>query len=691
MDEMVAKLTGRKHTVETHDVISSIIMGARISLDGDGGTSNRLRIGLWPITSASEPENAMGIGTVLGFLLEAWPAIRVYRLFAQLDGEPNGYDWNIQESQFGVDDWELEGLDENVAIWGNLDYENGLYMLTLEIENDLVDDDVKILKLEADTVAGLLTKLVPAAEEIANYLDAGEANLLSIPYHPDSVDSDDLYELLKQAFRWELHLFLYLWGKAWSNENIESDLKLLVECGEKVKPDLGAWLVAKSVARGLSARFAPLNEFLLKVLSVAADPIKDVPVAAVILGPAVFAADDSIQAYDLLETGVEMHPESVSNWLTLAELFRQINELSSSIDAYQRAIEAGAVSATLYMRYAELMNFLHANNLVLSLGAKRNSASGLSFEERLVLVEAEEGNDHLLLDEAAEAYRAALELDPDNVEALYHLTSYLVDTDDESNLWPHFALLVKNDAQGEHIRNAVDILYNVDDISRGIKILEAAVANAPERADLRISLAAAYLIDEDGDAARSELEKARPLVLDDTQTQAEIDRLLLAADDPDFEAHIGEITDMVNAGNELSAEDVEFLEQILDDTPSFSEGYVLLASAYLAWDEADDALEVLLDGQKQAPNDPEITMKLARVLWDAEAEDLAFDCLNKGLLQNPGHVGMLALTGQYLFEDGQDDAAKEFLARAEALNPADPVLRAARTHIARAMSDIDTE
>jgi tetratricopeptide (TPR) repeat protein len=693
MSEMVEKLTGRKQSAETQEALSSVIFGSGISLGDllDSSSRDRLRVGLWPFVSTAEPETAMGIASVLGFLLEAWPAIRVYRLFSQLDGDPTDYKENIQKSQFGVDDWELEGLDENVAIWGSLDVTNGQYSLSIEIENDLVEDDVKVLTLNSDTLGGLLSKLISAAQDIADYLDAGEINPVSVAFSTEAITEGGLKKLLKEAFLWELHLFLYVWGKAWSNDEIEADLKRLIAVGTQVKPDLGAWLVAQSVARALSPVFAPINEFLLQELSLVAGAFEDIPVAALILGPAAFVAGDSIQAYDLLETSVEIHPESVVNWLGLAELFGLDNELGSSIDAYQRAIEADVVSVTLYMRYADLMNFLHANNIVLSPGTSRNSGSGLSYEERLVLIEPEEGNNRILLEEASEAYRAVLELDPDNVPALYHLTSYLVEEDDEDALWSQFALLVKNDRDGEYIRNVVDLFYNLEGVSSGIKILRAAADDAPTRPDLRISLAAAYLIDEDGDAARIELEKVRPLVNDDSQTQAEIDRLTLAAEDPNFEAHIGEITDLVNSGSELSAEDVEFLEQVLDDTPTFAEGYVLLASAYLAWEETDDALEVLLDGQKQAPHDPEITMMLARVLWDSEAEDLAFDYLNKGLAQNPGHVGMLALTGQYLFDDGQDLAAKEFLARAQALNPADPALRAARTHIARTLSDIDTE
>ena len=47
-----------------------------------------LRIGLWPLRSAEKPELAMGLFTLLGFLLERWQGVRVYRLAARLEEEP---------------------------------------------------------------------------------------------------------------------------------------------------------------------------------------------------------------------------------------------------------------------------------------------------------------------------------------------------------------------------------------------------------------------------------------------------------------------------------------------------------------------------------------------------------------------------------------------------------------------------
>src|SRR5687767_12360249 len=89
------------------------------------------RVGLWPITSASEPEIGMGIGLVLAALLEQWSSLCVYRFMTQVNDTPSLYQSKIEDTQFGVDDWEIEGLDENVAIWGSFESQTDHFHLSI--------------------------------------------------------------------------------------------------------------------------------------------------------------------------------------------------------------------------------------------------------------------------------------------------------------------------------------------------------------------------------------------------------------------------------------------------------------------------------------------------------------------------------------------------------------------------------
>lgn len=645
----------------------------------------RLRVGLWPIISDSAPETAMGLGAVLAFLLERYSAIRVYRLFARLTGDPAHYEWKIGESQFEVDDWSLDHLGENAAIWGRLEKSEEGYKLTVEVEDDLSEDDPKSVTVNSDDLGGIIVKLIACSEKIADYLDAGIVNPISPAYEVEPTDEEIWVDLLARVFSWELHLFLSLWGKSWPETEISEALEGLVTIGKQVKGDFGAWIASMATTQALLENYSPLDTVIAKQVSNLATELREWPVAQVILGKGIFVSGDTLLAYNVLESAVEAHPDDAVTWFTLAELYRQGNDWFATIDTLQRAIEAEVDATGIYLRYGEMMLMASRSNFSITAGKERLSPTGRAYNERYIFVERNSLN--ILVHEAAGAYQAALEIEPKNLEALYQFNVYLIDQQDETKLWPEFSKLVNADEGGEYIRKVIDLFYNLEDISSGIKILETAVETHSKHLDLYICLAAAYLADEDYEAAQEALKSVNVMIGDDAQSRSEVEYLRLVAEDPDFEADLGEIVDLVNSEQELSPEDVEFLEDILDKAPRFAMGYTLLGSAYLQWGENDDALDVLLDAQKQVPGDGEIALLLARVLWDSGEQGLAFDCLNKGLGKNPTHVGLLALAGQYLFEDHQDDASKEFLARAEALNPNDVTLRQVRNTIARQLAD----
>jgi cytochrome c-type biogenesis protein CcmH/NrfG len=107
----------------------------------------------------------------------------------------------------------------------------------------------------------------------------------------------------------------------------------------------------------------------------------------------------------------------------------------------------------------------------------------------------------------------------------------------------------------------------------------------------------------------------------------------------------------LDAGNELPADEVEFLEAVVEQAPHLVEGHLALARAYFFWDDKPAALEVLLDSQEALPDQSAVLLLLARILWESDEKETAFKYLNRGLAAYPFHVGLLARTGQYLFEN----------------------------------------
>jgi tetratricopeptide (TPR) repeat protein len=681
MHPLAEKLVNRDGPAAANP-FSNILFGAGVSLPTLVGRPS-FRVGLWPIQSQQAPEVAMGLAAVLALLLERWPGIRIYRLFAQVDDDPSDYQWSISRSQFDVDDWELDGLDENVAIWGTLEQVQDGWTLQLEVENDLSDEDEpRSFNVEADNLEKLVNALLALSADIAEYLDIGDRPIFLSDYALVSSQEETLAAFLKALFHWDLNSVLALWGKPWAD--IVANQQALIDKGISLEPNFGAWAVSSATAKALGF---PFGRDLLSRIEETAEAFEATAIAAISLALAVFPIDAQ-RAYNLLEGVLEEQDDVPEAWLALAELYVFGNELTTALYTLQRAIAVEAILPQTYIRYAELLLFLDASNLVLNVGARHRTVRGEMFQEELVLIsEGEQSEKHALNREAAAALRAALEMTPDAVEIQAQLVMQLIDLEDET-LWQEFSRLVELDKTGEYVRSAVDAWYNLSDVSPGIQILEQAAAKHLDRQDLRMNLAVAYLAAEDYESAEQQLVQARQSNTN-PQIEAEIQRLLLSVNDPDFEARLGEITDIVNAGGTLSSEDAEFLEAALEKAPALPSLYVLLGSAYLTWDDADAALETLLDGQKQLPTNPDILFTLGRALWTMGEEDLAFDYLNKGLEANPNNVPLLVLTGRYLFDIAQEEESREFLARAEAIDPRHPLLNETRVYIARQVTDAE--
>jgi tetratricopeptide (TPR) repeat protein len=690
MLNLATKLKGfhkNSSTQSSSAIFGEVSPGSRLSKS----ERPRLRIGLWPIRSESEPLIAMGLGMLLGFLLERWPSAQVYRLPAQVEADPQDYDWTGEKSQFGVDDWELDGLDENTAIWGAFVYDESRYTLTLEIENDLADDAGKAQTWEVESLTEMVNLLPQIAETIAAYLGAGDIDSTSPIFQNGEWNEVSLKQILKASFDWELNLFLNLWGKTWINEQILDDYQKLSALGQSLNNGLGDWIVSKAAARVLSPLYpfldsnTPLLEY---VENISLEPVTGW-IYRHTIALALYRAGYSARAFDLLELNVEQFPDNLVSWLTLVELYWQAGEIGAALNSSQRAIQIGSISELMYIRYAEMLLTLDASNLIISIGAQRRSSTGRIFTEDFTLIDTDRIREKRLIHEAVNAYHEALQIEPENVETLSNLLIQLIDLQ-EPSLWSQFEKLVELDQEGSHIRNIIEAMSGLEEIEPAIKTLSVFVEKHPNQVQARLSLASAYILNELTDKARVELEIAQKLS-DSKHIKSEIERLLLSVDDPDFDTHLAEITDLLNAGNEITPEDVEFLELTVENAPTFAPGYILLANAYLNWDEITDALDTLLDGQRQLSDDPDISALLARVLWQEGEAQLAFDYLNKSLAKNPNHVPTLAIIGRFLFEDGQEDEARSFLARAEAIDPRNTSLSDARIYIAKVISDSNAD
>ncbi len=637
------------------------------------------RAGLWPIVSNSDPETAMGIGLVLASLLEQWQSVCVYRLLAEVPEYPSDFAWSIDKSQFGVDDWEADGLDENIAIWGAFEVEKGHVRFSIEVENDAREDD-EVLKLEVDedTLAGLLSALPSIVEKIVSWIDPiieRAGSQYSLVEHADNALFN---EFLNKMFQWELNYYLALWGVD-LNAPID-ELHTLVNLSQEMKSDFGSWILAQSTSRILKFDQMSWSQTLVSDVPEILEYLGDRPVFVAMICVTLFRLEYGAGVFDLLERNLMLHPENGIVWNTLAILYSSLREDLSTLDVYQRAIEARSANTSTYRRYGDLIILLNNQQIHLKSGNQHVSPAGRPFVERYIYADPEEQSPNLY--EAAKAYQNAIERDPGDLEALTQLVKCLTLLED-NKVWDYCQRLVEIDTEGDVTGTVIDQLPD-SDIPFMIEILEKLQSNAPSQMSIPINLARCYLAIGEYGKASDELAQLTKAKLS-LQNYILVSRLKLSAQVADFDTRIAEIDDILEANGEISEDDIEFLEKLVENEPSFTEGYGLLAKGYLSRNEHDAALEVLLDCQNDAPFDADVTALLAKVLWEEDQADLAFAYLEKGLKQDKRNATLLSLNGRFLFDEGQDEDAKEVLLLAEESDPLNVELAATRRYIANAL------
>ncbi|GAB5491441.1 MAG: hypothetical protein Phog2KO_16560 [Phototrophicaceae bacterium] len=662
---------------------ASAIFGSIGDLPQAVNSRASLRIGLWSCLSDEHPEIAMGLWVTLAHLLERWRDIEVYRLFVKFGDEPEDFVWTMDKSQVSVEEWDVEYLDENIGIWGKLEQVNDQWQLTATVDNDNLtgeDNEPIDLSISAQNPSDFFAMLPEFANTIADLIEVNPNALDNTDpvYTTTDIQLDaNFTDFLDKILDWEVNLLATLWGVEWDDDEILDTFSDLVDAGKAVNSDFSAWVVAKSIAETMRPGYSLIGDLLTDHITKTVETL-DNPVVAPILAGAIFNMGLAQNSYRLLRDEVKKRPDSVFAWLKLAEILAEGGLLEQSIDAFQFAIENEAVNSHLYRAYG--------NTVLLSIRADQILNS-------YILIDLKEyEQDYMYMAwEAITAYEEALKLDPNNVQARYARILQLAEVDFEQQyLWHDFTELVKNDTTGEYVTDAIDSFYDVNDIQQGVAIFQEQIQANPERLDLYVNLSALYIAGYQDESAIPLLEKAKSMTQDTSQL-ANIERLSLSASNPDFEYRFAEVVSILDAGNKLNANDVEFLESVVEQAPHVIDAHIALGRSYYYWEETNEALEVLLDAQEAVPNQPSVIDWLGRILWESGERDTAFTYLNKGIAAYPFNVQLLARAGQYLFDNDQLDEARTYLGRAEEIAPRHPMLEEVRAYIARQMADNPTK
>ncbi len=621
-----------------------------------------LRIGLWPLRCDDRPLLAMGLFTLLGFLLERWRGVRVYRLAARLPDDATGWQWEASASQFSVDDWQLEELDDNVGIWGELEALADGWRLSLSVEDDRQAEEAPPASFvqDAASLPALAAALPDVVTRIMELLGAAAPRRNAPLYSGPIPDESALDQALQLAFRLELQLYLQLWGQTGQESGVQDFLQQL-ERQAGLLNEFGPWLYAGCVARRLHFGEDPAP---LQIPDLMGDQGAAGEAAAIILAEALFSAGDIARAFNLLES---YEGAGGAHALTLADLYRRSGRVVEAVDVLQDAIEAGETSSELLVYYGDLLQAMDLGGLVC---------------ESTLFVDPDQDEPELQLREALAAWEAAEQFTPEDPQLLQRFLVTLAELEsDDPRFWPAFGRLVQLEDNGEALRQVIDASHGIESLEPAQRLLQAAFEQSPGNLDLGLCLAEVLLLEQEGEALELLLGQLAALAQDEGD-RAELARLRLMADEPEFEMRLGEIDGVLSAGNVLDSEAAEWLEAIMQRAPGLGGLHAILARAYLGWGETATAVETLLDGYRRFPADAELAALLGEQFWLAGEGELAFEYLGQGLANNPEDVTLLALTGQYLLEDGQVDAARACLARAEAIAPRHPALAQARAQIA---------
>ncbi len=635
-----------------------------------------LRIGMFPCVG-DEPLIAMGLWSTLAHLLDRWGDIEVYRLFVNFHEEPEDFVWTLDKSQFTIEEWDIEYLDENIGMWGTLEAIDTGWKLTVTIDDDNLtgeEADEIDLTLIAATQGELFSKLPDFAVQIADAINAGRLDDTDPSYPEVNITVDTIFTTFLEHFiEWDVNLLATLWGVEWEDDEVIDAFTKFLEVSSAIGSDFIAWVVAKSIAQTMRPGYSLIGDLLIERVTDVSEAFNDSYYPIPILADSVFNMGFTQKSYRLLDTELEKHPNNTIAWLKSGDVLAEGGLFLQAIDKFQTAIEKEAVNNHLYRAYGNIL-----------LSAEQSDTEN---NDTFILIDVAEYEQNHAIWEAIEAYSEALKLDPDDLRACYARVLNLAEVDFEQvYLWESFAKLVEMDTDGDYTADVIDSFYDVSEIDAGVAALERLIEENPDRLDLYMNLAALHLAAYDSPAALPLLVRAKSLAKTTSQL-ADIERMALMANDSEFEYRFGEVMSILDAGNKLQANDVEFLEDLVEQAPHAIEGHLALARSYYAWEEYDEALEVLLDAQESFPDQPSILDWLARILWESGERETAFTYLNRGILAQPFNVQLIARAGQYLFDNDQLIEARRYLARAESIQPKHPMLNAVRNYIAQKIAD----
>jgi tetratricopeptide (TPR) repeat protein len=306
--------------------------------------------------------------------------------------------------------------------------------------------------------------------------------------------------------------------------------------------------------------------------------------AHVLMGSVLFAQGKKQEALAELNHAVELNPQRVETYLSVARFYVQTNDIAGAEAIYQRAISVSSNSAMAHYEYGKFL-----------VGAQR-------------------------LNEAEAEFQRAVQVEPQNRDAQFILASfYLVNRqlDKAEAAYTSLAELDKDKPEGRSV--LADFYSSVGRLDEAITIYKEVLTNSPDYTQAHYRLAEIMLTRGDLSGARNEVETV--LKIDAKDRQALILRARIAM-------RAGQTSDLKIA--------IEDLREVLRQEPNSRAGLFFMADASFRLGQIDQARAFATELSQNYPNylpaklmeiqinlasdDPKTAMKLAANLQERLAK-----------------------------------------------------------------------
>lgn len=633
------------NTYATQSLLPSAIFGSGSQLLQALTRPVVYKLAVFPCLSESETGAMMGVWTLLSYLLEQSEDVKVYRLFLKGVGD--------DVTQFTPDEWGDVDIQENGVLSGVMRVDAGEYVLTVQLENQLYDTQTSF-EVRAKGLANFVSGLSAFANDnlLAKLDVIADLPKLSVS------NSDGLEDFLEALADWEDLLAWHLWNDDWNDgDAAEIYERLMLHASQEV---WRGWALAWAYSRLFAPAYQKVGEKLRQRIFELVESGLLSAEAMVLLARVMYRFAHTDLAQDALRAYWELNPSNVLVATSLASFYF----LSA------RVLQAINVHQTLFNRQAEMHaeHWHEYGRLVLA-----TYSYNLSFVNALV-------PNGTAIDEAEEAYRRAIKLE-NRAEDWFALLAMLW-REDESLEEDDVEQLAHADKSGEWIKQLADLaLESPEALETIVTAVEKAFeAQESQSAGQNVALAYAYSLMGEYDATIELLDELESAELEPDLFR-EVTRLRLEAEFEDLSLTLSQIEQVIEAGNRVNQESLNFLEEIIEVSPKFFEAHVLLAKAHLSRKDTNATLTALQEALAHFGDDEELVLLRDSVLTEQGKFEEAIEALEQALQAHPASVSLLARLARHLFES-EPESSKLYLRRAESLNSKHPELSATRFYIA---------